>query len=129
MKMTMFAAGVSLWLGLSGCFLSRTDVNEPIRQDLVGQLVPGAHTAQEVTELLGAPVEVVQLAKRSAYRYEYDRIKMTGFFMLIVGLRGVDQRSDRVWVFFDENNLLTHVGSTFQGEDAEFELPYLGEND
>ncbi|HPF14280.1 MAG: outer membrane protein assembly factor BamE [Planctomycetes bacterium] len=119
----------SALLGLSGCFLSRSDVNEPIPRDAVQALKPGETTAGQVTQALGAPVEVVQLGRRSAYRYEYERIKMTGFFAILVGLRGVDQRSDRVWVFFDENDVLTHVGSTFEGDRAEYELPYLGEND
>ena len=119
----------ALTLGLSGCFLSRSDVNHPVDADKVAALVPGTHTAKDVTQLLGAPVEVVQLGHRSAYRYEYERLKRTGFFALIIGLQGIDQRSDRVWVFFDENQLLSHVGATFEGRDAEFELPYLGEND
>ncbi len=129
MQKRFIGTALALSLVLPGCFLSRADVNAPIPRDRVENLQPGVHSAQHVTELLGAPVEVVQLARRSAYRYEYDRIKTTGFYALIVGLRGVDQRSDRVWVFFDEQNILTHVGSTFEGDDAEFELPNLGEND
>lgn len=129
MKPILLVALAGLACALPGCFLSRSDVNTPLQPAKVQQLIPGQHTASDVTQLLGAPVEVVQLGHKSAYRYEYDRSKTTGLFALVVSLRGVDQRSDRVWVFFDENNVLTHVGATYEGDEAEYELPYLGEDD
>ena len=118
-----------LLTGTSGCFFARADVHQPLPRDVVVSLEPGTHTAADVVERLGAPLEVVQLGHRSAYRYEYQRNKMTGMFLLIIALQGTDQRSDRVWVFFDENDMLTHVASSFEAENSEFELPFLGEDD
>ncbi len=123
------SCAVLLLFSSTGCFFARTDVHQPISRDVVVSLEPGTHTAADVVERLGAPIEVVQLGHRSAYKYEYRRNKMTGAFLLVVGLQGVDQRSDRVWVFFDEQDRLTHVASSFEAENSEFELPFLGEDD
>lgn len=123
------ALAALLLAGTSGCFLSRVDVQQPISNKVVVALEPGVHTAGDVVERLGAPMEVVQLGHRSAYRYEYQRNKTAGLFLFLVSFQGIDQRSDRVWVFFDEKDVLTHVASTFEADEAEFELPFLGEDD
>jgi hypothetical protein len=123
------ALAALLLLGTPSCFLSRVDVQQPLSRQVVGALEPGVHTAADVVERMGAPSEVVQLGRRSAYRYEYQRNKTAGLFLLVVGLRGVDERSDRVWVFFDEQERLTHVAATFEADNTEFELPFLGEDD
>ena len=109
----------------SGCFLSRTQVNGPIEKELVAtRLVPGETTAAEVVALLGAPNEVVQLGRRSAYRYEFSRQKQAGLTVIVVTLINNDTRSDWTWVFFDENDVLTHVGSTRQADDVEWKMPW-----
>ena len=77
----------------------------------------------EVAQLLGAPLEVVQLGYRSAWRYEFTVEKQAALFLFVVGLRGVDNQADRVWVFFDEEGVVSHVGATFAGEDAEYSVP------
>jgi hypothetical protein len=81
-------------------------------------------TAREVAELLGAPVEVVQLGKRSAYRYQFTSTKRAGLLLLVVGLYSSDARSDRAWVFFDEDQVLSHVGVTLSGADTRYALPW-----
>ncbi len=113
-----------LALFLGGCFLSRRTVNEPLSPQALAQLVPGKTTATEVVELLGAPSEVVQLHKRSAYRYESTTTKDAGLWLLLVGLYNSDAHADRAWVFFDENGVLAHVGATLSAEEAEYALPW-----
>ena len=107
-----------------GCIIARTNVNEPLDPARLEKLTPGSTTAHEVVDLLGAPVDVVQLGRRSAYRYEFRNSKRAGLFLLIVALYNEDTRSDRVWVFFDENQVLTHVGATFQGDDPRYAMPW-----
>lgn len=114
---------------LSGCLFSRTDVNAPISRATVERLEPGKHSAADVVRMLGGPAEVVQLGRRSAYLYNHRTQKVTGLWLIIFGIAGDDVRSDRVWVFFDENNVLTHVGATFEASEAEYELPGLTEDD
>lgn len=108
----------------SSCFVSRETTNVPLSAELVEQLVPGRTTATDVAELLGAPSEVVQLGFRSAWRYDHVRAKRAGFTVIVVTLMDTDARTDRVWVFFDENDLLTNVGSTFQAGGAQYQMPW-----
>ena len=44
-------------------------------------------------------------------------------FLILVFLHGTDVRSDRAWVFFDEDLKLTHVGSTFDADNATYGIP------
>ena len=99
-----------LCLSLNSCFLGRTATNEPLNPELIQSLKPGM-TAGEVVGKMGAPDEVVQLGRRSAYRYTHIIEKGTGSYWIIVGFYNEDSRRDIVWCFFDENQKLTHVGS------------------
>jgi outer membrane protein assembly factor BamE (lipoprotein component of BamABCDE complex) len=107
----------------TSCLLSDSRSHASIDADRVAAITPGQTTAQEVLELLGAPNEVVQLGRRSAYRYDHSIEKQAGLFLILVILRGVDTQQDRVWVFLDEAGVVTHAGSTLQAEDAEFSVP------
>jgi len=115
---------VALLLPLTGCLIDRSTTNEPLAADVVAALEPGRTTAREAVERLGAPVEVVQLGRRSAYRYEFVTSKRAALFLIVVNLMGRDTRADRVWLFFDEEDVLTHVGASFEGEDAVYALPW-----
>jgi hypothetical protein len=106
------------------CILARSSENVPLSPAELGALQPGVTTAREVVERLGAPVDIVQLGKRSAYRYQFTREKRAGVFLLVLGLYNTDLRSDRAWVFFDEQQVLTHVGVTLQGNDAKYAMPW-----
>ncbi len=111
------------WLLLPGCFLSRSRSNPPIAPSAVDQIVPGTSTADDVTGWLGAPTEIVQLGRRSAWKYEHTVEKQSAAFLVLLGLRGVDTQADRVWLFFDEHGTVLHVGKTFQAEQAEYDVP------
>jgi hypothetical protein len=76
---------------------------------------------------LGAPTEVVQLGRRSAYRYDASVSKQVGLFLFVIALHGRDTQEDRAWFFFDENDLLTHRAATLAAGDAEFSLPVVDE--
>ena len=108
-----------LLLTLPSCFLGRTTVDQPLDHQVVAHIRPGM-SAGEVIERMGGPNEVVQLGKRSAYLYRYRVDKGTGTWLVLLGMYNEDTRSDRVWFFFDENNKLTHGGSTFQSHRTQF---------
>ena len=118
----LFASAL-LALTVSSCAFGRQRTHEPIEAMAVSSLAIG-DGAQRVTEVLGAPTEVVQLGKRSAYRYDYTEAKQAGLFLILVGFFNSDSHQDRVWVFFNESNLLTHVGSTLQADEAEYGMPW-----
>ena len=56
--------------------------------------------------------------------YEFTTTKNAALILVAVNFYNADRRSDRVWVFFDENQVLTHVGSTFQGSEVEYAMPW-----
>lgn len=104
---------------LQSCFLGRTSTNEPLDHRVVASIKPGA-SAKDVVQKMGAPDDVVQLGRRTAYRYSYSVDKGTGSYWILLGLYNEDTRRDMVWFFFDEKLVLTHVGSTFHGHRASF---------
>ncbi|MEM1448405.1 MAG: outer membrane protein assembly factor BamE [Planctomycetota bacterium] len=127
-RSTARVASTALLAGLlsfttSGCFLSRSRDNPVLDRQDVEAIVPGVSTQEHVTQLLGAPNEVVQLGRRSAWRFEHTVQKQTALFLVILSLRGVDTQSDRIWVFFDEEGTVTTVGSMFLAKTAEYDLP------
>ncbi|MFY9345390.1 MAG: hypothetical protein WAT39_23060 [Planctomycetota bacterium] len=109
---------------LPACAFARQDLNGPIDAELVRSLQPGQTTAREVVEKLGAPSEVVQIGKRTAYRYDGSTTKSTVLFLLLVNFANQDSRSDRLWVFFDERDVLTHCGSTFGTHRTQYAMPW-----
>ena len=109
---------------LAGCAIGRTAENVPLEQAKIEGLVAGRTTALEVVEAMGAPVDVIQLGRRSAYLYRHTMQKSTGIVFVVVNFLNQDQREDRVWVFFDERDILTHVGTTLEAGDTRIAAPW-----
>ena len=104
--------------------MARQDMNDPLDATAVSQLVPGRTTAREVVEKLGGPNEVVQLGKRTAYRYDSSTSKSSLLSLLLVTFANQDTRQDRVWVFFDESDTLTHFGGTYGSHRTQYAMPW-----
>jgi outer membrane protein assembly factor BamE (lipoprotein component of BamABCDE complex) len=117
-------AAILLLSVLPACVVGYSSTNEPLDPELVQKLVPGKTTAKEVVELLGAPTEVVQLGRSSAYRYDHTVTKAAGLILVVVILGNLDSRADRLWVFFDEHAVLTHLGSTFASHHTQYAMPW-----
>jgi len=113
-----------LALLLGACAIGRRAENEPLDPACIAQLQPGVTTAREVVELLGAPVDVVQLGRRSAYMYRHKRETITGVILVVFNMFNQDERSDRLWVFFDENGVLTHDGATLAADRTRVATPF-----
>ena len=109
---------------LAGCAIGRGAVNEPLDEAPIDKLIPGQTTALETVELLGAPVDVVQLGRRSAYFYKHTRETTTGIVLVVFNMLNQDERQDRIWVFFDEEGTLTHIGSTFEADRTRVATPF-----
>lgn len=115
---------LALLVTLPACGIMRQEINEPIDAVVVRSLQPGVTTAKEVVEKLGAPTEVVQLGKRTAYRYDASSNKGAGLFLIVFNMLAQDSRSDRVWVFFDDKDVLTHYGASFATHRTQYSLPW-----
>jgi hypothetical protein len=121
---TLRRSVLPLLLLLPACAFARQDVNEPIDIPTVRGFVPGTTTAREVVERLGAPTDVVQLGRRTAYRYDGATTKSTVLFLLLINFANQDTRADRVWVFFDEKDVLTHFGASFGTHRTQYAMPW-----
>ena len=115
---------IILTLLTQSCAFVRSTENEPIDPTVVRQFKPGVTTAREVVEKLGAPSQIVELGNRSAYRYDHTVTRGAGLLLVLVIIGNSDSRSDRVWVFFDSNNVLTHIGSTFSSHRSQYAFPW-----
>ncbi|MHC4550984.1 MAG: outer membrane protein assembly factor BamE domain-containing protein [Planctomycetota bacterium] len=112
-----------------GCFIGRFSDGVPLDDELLARLEPGKTTAMQVTELLGAPQRVVELDQRSAYLYRYTKRAATGALLVVVGLYNEDIRHDRIWVFFDANDVLTHYGANFRAHRSQVAMPWVDIHD
>jgi len=106
------------------CTLGRMSENEPLDPTAVRALEPGVSTAAQVVAVLGAPTDVVPIGRRSAYRYDAQKTKVAALVLIVFNMGHVDRRSDRVWVFFDEEDRLTHVAATFASHRTKYALPW-----
>lgn len=118
---------VAVLLLLPACVYSQGNRHQSLDPELIEALEPGESTARDVVNALGAPTEVVQLGRRSAYRYDASVSKQVGLFLIFVALHGGDTQEDRAWFFFDEDDLLTHRAATLAAGDADFLLPVFDE--
>ncbi|GAB4146473.1 MAG: hypothetical protein Fur0037_14540 [Planctomycetota bacterium] len=117
-------ARLVLFCLLGSCALARQESNDPIDARIVRTLEPGRTTAREVVERLGAPTDVVQLGRRTAYRYDASITKSAALFLILFNMGAQDTRTDRLWVFFDENDVLTHYGASYGTHRAQYALPW-----
>jgi hypothetical protein len=117
-------AALVLALACTGCFLARDSTNEPLARRDLSKFVVGQSTAQDVATAMGAPNEVVQLGRRSAWRYDHSHGKVAGLTLFVVTFVNRDTRTDRIWFFFDEQDRLSHVGSSFEADDADWAMPW-----
>lgn len=122
--MRTLLAALCLALGSASCFLARDSTNEPLSSRDLSKFVVGQSTARDVAAAMGAPNEVVQLGRRSAWRYDHSHGKVAGMTLIVVTFVNRDTRTDRVWFFFDEEDRLSHLGSSFEAEDAGWAMPW-----
>ena len=115
---------ISLLL-LTGCFAGRCTDGEPFDAKIVEAFEPGTTTAKTVVEQLGPPRRVVELDVRSAYLYEFQQSKNAGLVLLIVNFVNSDVRFDRIWIFFDSRDVLTHIGTELHAHRARFAMPWV----
>ena len=88
------------------------------------KLIPGKSTAAQVTEILGAPSEMVKLSNGNAYIYRRSLSKGTGLWLLIVSFGNYDEHYDQIVIFLDKKNIMTHFAVTLDAHKATYGLPF-----
>ncbi len=114
----------------SGCAIfGRQQTDQPIPAESVAKVQKGM-TKSQVTEILGAPHEIIFSNKaldplrEHAYIYEYKVQKATAIFLVAVNFGNLDEKRDRVVVFFDENERVSNVSKSLNGEKSSYGFPF-----
>jgi len=114
---------IVVWL--SGCaVIGRGKDFRPFDEQALTQIRPGQTTATEVTKLFGAPSQIVKLSNGNAYVYARSLSKATGVWLVIVTLVNYDTQHDRIVFFINQNDVVTHYGSSFKTGTAAFGMPF-----
>ncbi len=114
----------------SGCaVLGRQQTDQPILAAQVDKVEKGM-TKNQVTEILGAPQEIIFSNKaldplrEHAYIYEYKVQKGTAIFFLVVNFGNLDQKRDRAIVFFGDDDRVSNVARSLYGNQAQYGFPF-----
>ena len=119
--------GISLLILVlcSGCVvLGKNTEFQPLDPTLIEPLVPGQSRAADVSKILGAPSQVVELSNGNAYVYRRSVTKGTGVWLVLVSFVNGEEQHDRVVFFFDKNDLLTHYGVSLNAGKASYGFPF-----
>ena len=110
---------------LSGCaVLGRGKDYRPFDEQGLAQIKPGQTTAMEVTKIFGAPSQIVKLSNGNAYIYNRSLSKATGLWLVLVTFVNYDTQYDRMVFFIDQNDVVTHYGSSFKADTAAYGTPF-----
>ena len=119
--------GISLLILVlcTGCVvLGKNTEFQPLDPTLIEPLVPGQSRAADVSKILGAPSQVVELSNGNAYVYRRSVTKGTGVWLVLVSFVNGEEQHDRVVFFFDKNDLLTHYGVSLDAGKASYGFPF-----
>ncbi len=122
--------GLLLMVGTPGCFVSRNTVDRPLDPEAVEQIAVGQSRKEDVVKLLGAPTDIIfsnqahDPLRVFAYEYTYAVTKTSGLTLIIVTFLNSDTKRDHVLVFFDEDGMVSAVGSRLNAEFAGYGLPF-----
>ena len=109
---------------LSGCIvLGKNKQFQPFDSTEIGKLVPGQTKAAEVTEIFGAPSEVVELANGNAYIYKRTVTKATVCWLVLLTFGNAEKQHDQLVFFFDLSDTLTHYGLSLDADKAKYGFP------
>jgi len=125
MRSTVKILAVLLITGLlSGCIvLGKNKQFQPFDSTELDKLTPGKTKAAEVTEIFGAPSEVVELANGNAYVYKRTVTKGTVCWLVLITFGNAEKQHDQLVFFFDLNDTLTHYGLSLDADKAKYGFP------
>jgi len=127
-RLTIAIAMVAL--SAPGCFLSRAKVEAPLDAEKINEIVVGRSTKEDVVRTLGAPTDILFSNRQLdplrvfAYEYTYTVTKTSGLTLLIITFLNSDAKRDHVLVFFDDDGVVSAVGSSLNADQASYELPF-----
>jgi len=109
----------------SGCAVfGRGKDFKPFDENSLKQVTAGSTTAADVTRLFGPPNKIVKLSNGNAYLYERSIDKATGLWLVVLTFGNWDKQYDRIAFFINNENTVTHIGSSFNAETASYAMPF-----
>ena len=109
----------------SGCAVfGRGKDFKPFDENALKQVTAGKTTAGEVTRLFGPPNKIVKLSNGNAYLYERSIEKTTGLWLVVLTFGNWDTQYDRIAFFINNEDVVTHIGSSFNAETASYAMPF-----
>jgi hypothetical protein len=116
---------IFVFIMVSGCAVIGRDRDfRPFDPKSLTVVVPGKTTAGQVTQLFGAPTQVVKLSNGNAYMYTRSTSKGTVVWLVLVTFANYDRKYDQVVFFFDKNDVLTHYGTSLNAAEAAYGMPF-----
>lgn len=96
----------------------------PFDENTLKQVTTGKTSASEVTQLFGPPNKIVKLSNCNAYLYERSVDKATGLWLILLTFVNFDTQYDRIVFFINNDDVVTHFGSSFNSEKASYGMPF-----
>lgn len=125
MKKIILPAIIFVLIAVSGCAIIGRDRDfRPFDPKALTSVVPGKTTAGQVTQLFGAPAQVVKLSNGNAYMYTRSTSKGTVVYLILVTFANYDRQYDQIVFFFDKNDVLTHYGTSLNASQAAYGMPF-----
>jgi hypothetical protein len=126
MKRACFLISIMLVTSVcAGCAVfGRGKDFKPFDENSLKQVTTGITSASEVTQLFGPPNKIVKLSNGNAYVYERSIEKATGLWLVILTFGNWDKQYDRIVFFINNNDVVTHFGSSFNAETASYAMPF-----
>ncbi len=124
-RLVLMTIAVGFLLQTAGCAVIGRDKDyRSFSAQSTNQIVPGKTTAAEAIHLFGAPTQVVKLSNGNAYIYTRSVSKAFGLWLIAVTFANYDRQYDQIVLFFDNNNVLTHYGSSMHSDEASYGMPF-----
>ena len=126
MKRACFVTGILLaaWICTGCAIFGRGKEFKPFDENSLKEVTAGKTTAAEVTRLFGPPNKIVKLTNGNAYVYERSIEKATGLWLLVLSFGNWDKQYDRMAFFINNEDVVTHIGSSFNAETASYGMPF-----
>jgi hypothetical protein len=96
----------------------------PFDENALKQVTTGITSASEVTRLFGPPNKIVKLSNGNAYVYERSIEKVTGLWLVVLTFGNFETQYDRIAFFINNDDVVTHFGSSFNAETASYAMPF-----
>ena len=90
----------------------------------LNRLAVNQTTAAEICQSFGAPNQVVKMSNGNAYIYRRAVARATAVWLLFVSMGNYDKQYDQIVFFFDNNDIMTHYGASFNAGEASYGFPF-----